>query len=76
MKDKLEKRKAKVVLDKEKVNRLVKYKYGTIEAYLKKFHLTRMRFWQILNRPHLTKDVKCLKDLADNLNINIDEVLL
>ena len=67
---------AKIRLNKDLVNKLVKYKYGTIEAYLQANKLTRMRFWQVLNRPHLTKDTKCLQDLARNLEVNIEEILL
>ena len=68
-------KKCSIKLDKDKVNRLVKFKYGTIENYLKKEGITRMRFWQILNQPHLSKDVECLQNLASKLDVNIQEIL-
>ena len=69
-------KRAAIKLDKEQVNRLVRFKFGTIENYLKTYKITRMRYWQILNEPHLSKDVKCLQDLANNLEVSIEEILL
>lgn len=69
-------KKAAIRLNKEQVNKLVRFKFGTIENYLKANKISRMRYWQILNEPHLSKDVKCLQDLASNLEISIEEILL
>ena len=69
-------KRAAIKLNKEQVNRLVRFKFGTIENYLKACKITRMRYWQILNKPHLSKDVKCLQDLANNLEVSIEEILL
>lgn len=62
-------------VNKEFVNRLVKYKHGTIESFLKCYGITRMRYWQILNQPHLSKEVPCLKRLADFLSVSVDEII-
>lgn len=69
-------KRAKIILDKDKVNKLVKGKFGTIENYLKYAGITRMWYWQILNRPHLTRDTKCLQDLSRNLEVSIDTILI
>lgn len=76
VKDKLAKKKASVVVNKDLVNRLVKYHYGTIENYLKKFSISRMRYWQVLNMVHISKDVKCLQDLASNLQVEVEQIIL
>lgn len=68
--------KSLIKVDKEKINRLVKFKYGTIEKYLKEAGISRMRYWQVLNQPHLSKEVKCLQDLAKNLDVSIETILL
>ena len=67
--------KALVKVNKEFVTRLVKYKHGTIESFLKCYGITRMRFWQILNQPHLSKDVPCIKKLADFLSVSVDDIV-
>lgn len=65
-----------VIVDAEKVNRLIKFKFNTIEAYLQKYSISRQRLWDILNRPHSSKNAKCLQDLANNLEVSIDTILL
>ena len=56
-----------IQVNKDYVIRLIKFKYGTIEKYLKVHKISRMRLWQVLNKPHKQKDVKSLQDLANNL---------
>lgn len=63
-------------VNKDYVNRLVKFKFGTISNYIKKFNMSRMRYWQILNMAHLHKNVKCLTELASNLGVDVEEILL
>ena len=63
-------------VNKDYVTRLIKFKFGTIENYLKTFKISRMRLWQILNNPHIEKNVKSLQDLAKNLDVSIDSILL
>lgn len=65
-----------IQVNKDYVIRLIKFKFGTIENYLKTFKLSRMRLWQVLNMPHNSKDVKSLQDLSRNLEVNIDTILL
>ena len=65
-----------IQVNKDYVIRLIKFKYGTIEKYLKVHKISRMRLWQVLNRPHKQKDVKSLQDLATNLEVSIDSILL
>lgn len=64
-----------VRVNKEFVTRLVKYKHGTIESFLECYGITRMRFWQILNQPHLSKEVPCIKKLADFLSVSVDDIV-
>ena len=68
-------KKAFIKVDQEKVKRLAKFKFGTIENYLKYAGISRMRFWYVLNQPHTSKNIKCLQDLAKNLEISIDTIL-
>ena len=62
-------------VNKDYVNRLVKYKHGTIESFLGYYKITRMRYWQILNQPHLSKEAPCLKNLAEFLGVKVDEII-
>ena len=64
-----------VRVNKDFVTRLVKYRHGTIESFLSCYGISRMRFWQILNQPHLSKDVPCLVKLADFLKVDVDEII-
>ena len=64
-----------VRVNKEFVTRLVKYKHGTIESFLQCYGITRMRFWQILNQPHLSKEVPCIKKLAEFLSVSVDDIV-
>ena len=66
----------KIMLDQEKVKRLIKYKYGTIEKYCQNNNISRMRLWKILNNPHFSPDVKCLQDLSNNLGVSIQDILM
>ena len=68
-------KKCEIKVNKDFVNRLVKYKYGTIEKFLKRYGITRMRFWQILNQPHLSKEVPCLTKLAEFLGVTVEEMI-
>ena len=71
----MSKLKASVRVNKKFVNCLIKYKYGTIGEFLKLYKITRMRYWQILNKTHLSKEVPCLKNLAEFLKISVDDML-
>ena len=64
-----------VKVDADKVKRLIMYHYGSLTAYCLKNGITRTRLYFILNRPHQTKDAKCLQDLANNLHTSIDNIL-
>ena len=67
--------KCEIRVNKDFVNRLVKYRHGTIESFLKCYKITRMRYWQILNQPHLSKEVPCLTKLAEFLHVTVDEIV-
>lgn len=71
----MEKTKKEIRVNKDFVTRLVKYRHGTIESFLGCYGISRMRFWQILNQPHLSKDVPCLVKLADFLRVSVDEII-
>ena len=62
-------------LDRDKVIKLVNFKFGSVKAYAKKYGISRVRFYQIVNKPHLSKDVECLRNLAVNLDVSIQEIL-
>ena len=62
-------------VNKDFVIRLVKYKHGTIESFLGCYGISRMRFWQVLNQPHLSKEVPCLTRLADFLGVTVEEII-
>ena len=64
-----------VRVNKDFVTRLVKYRHGTIESFLGCYGISRMRFWQILNQPHLSKEVPCLTKLAEFLNVKVEEII-
>ena len=68
--------KSMIKVNKDYVIRLIKFKFGTIQNYSKTFKISRMRIWEILNKPHIEKNVKSLQDLAKNLEVSIDSILL
>lgn len=65
-----------IKVNKDFVNRLVKYRHGTIESFLEVYGISRMRYWQILNQPHFSKEVPSLTKLADFLGVTVEEILL
>ena len=68
-------KKSEIRVNKDFVIRLVKYKHGTIKSFLSCYGISRMRFWQILNQPHLSKEVPCLTRLAEFLNVTVNEIV-
>ena len=62
-------------VNKDFVNRLVKYRHGTIESFLDCYGISRVRYWQVLNQPHLSKEVPSLTKLADFLGVTVDEII-
>ena len=68
--------KATIQVNKERVKKLVKFKYGSIENYLKKYGISRQWFELVLSKRHLSKDNKSLQDLSKNLEVSIDTILL
>ena len=68
-------KKCEIRLDKNKVIRLVNFKYGSVKIYAKEKGISRVRFYQIVNQPHLSKNVECLQNLAKDLEVSIDEIL-
>lgn len=65
-----------IKLDKDKVIRLVNFKYGSVKQYAKENGISRVRFYQIINEPHLSKDAESLQKLASNLEVSIETILL
>jgi len=63
-------------VNKEVVKREIVYKYGSLKNYCKHAGYSRARFYQIISTPHLSKEVKCLKDLAKDLNMSVDDIVL
>lgn len=66
----------RIRLNKELVKRYVYFHYGSIKEYCEKNNISRVRFWEIVNRPHLTKNGECLQKLAKNLHVSIETILL
>lgn len=62
-------------VNKDFVNRLVKYRHGTIESFLDCYGISRVRYWQVLNQPHLSKEVPSLTKLADFLGVTVEEII-
>ena len=62
-------------VNKDFVNRLVKYRHGTIESFLDCYGISRVRYWQVLNQPHLSKEVPSLTRLADFLGVTVEEII-
>ena len=62
-------------VNKDFVNRLVKYRHGTIESFLECYGISRVRYWQVLNQPHLSKEVPSLTKLADFLGVTVEEII-
>ena len=69
-------KKCVIRLDRDKVIRLVNFKYGSVKQYAKEHGISRVRFYQILNEPHLSKNVESLQKLASNLDVSIETILL
>lgn len=69
------KSRCEIRVNKDFVVRLVKYRHNTITSFCEVYHITRMRFWQILNQPHLSKEVPCLTKLADFLGVTVEEII-
>lgn len=64
-----------VKVDANKVKRLIMFFYGSLTAYCLQNGITRTRLYFILNKPHSSKDAKCLQDLAKNLKTSIGDIL-
>lgn len=69
-------KKCTVRVKKDFVKRRVQYIFGSVENYCKQAKISRMRFWEIVNTPHLSKDVECLQTMARLLDLSIDEILM
>ena len=65
-----------VRLDENKVIRHTCFIYGSVTAYCLREKISRARFYFILRNPHLSKNEECLQKLANNLKVNIDEIIL
>ena len=69
-------KKCTIKVNKEVVKREVVYKYGSIINYCRHAGISKMRFWQIVNTPHLTKEVECLQRLTRDLGLSIKQILM
>ena len=65
-----------VRVNKDYVKRLVLFKFGSIKNYCHFADISRVRFWKIVNQPHLSKNEECLQKLASYLQVSIDTILL
>ena len=69
-------KKCSVKLNKEKVLREVRYMYGNVHNYCAYAKISTVRFYEIINTPHQSKNAPCLQKLAHLLNTSIDTMLL
>ena len=69
-------KKCTIRVNKDFVKRRVQYLFGSIGNYCKEADISRVRFWEIVNTPHLSKDAECLQKLARFLRVSIDEILM
>lgn len=65
-----------IKLNKELIKRHIKFKYGSIKNYLKCANITKTRFWQIINQPHLSTESPCIVRLAKDLDLTTGEIIL
>ena len=63
-------------VNREFVKRTIQYKYGSIEKYCREEMISRMRLWEILNRPHRSVEEKSLQTLAKNLNVSVYSLVI
>ena len=64
-----------VKVNKEKVIRLVKYKYGDVKAFCKELNVSRQRFYEVINTPHLSKESYALEKISKALDVDVEELL-
>lgn len=64
-----------VVVNQQFVLDQIKLQYGTVADYARCFNMSRKRVYEIIKYPHMSKDVKSLKRLADSLNLSVDKIL-
>ena len=64
-----------VRVNKELVKREVIYKYGSITNYCKTNGISLMRYYELVNSPHSSENVKCLQELSKNLDLSIYDML-
>lgn len=69
-------KRCKVIVNGALVKREIIYKYGSITKYCKYAGISQVRFWEIINTPHFSKDAKCLQRLAQDLDLSIDKILM
>ena len=65
-----------VYLDKKKIIRYVVFKYHSVSAYCRINKISRVRFYEILNCPHCNSDADCIKNLAKNIGLKIEDLIL
>lgn len=69
-------KKCAIQVDKAAVIRRIKFNYGSVSGYAKQKGISRQRLYGIINSPHVSKDVECLKELAYDLGVKIEEIIL
>lgn len=66
----------KVKVAKEEVIRLVCYHYKSVANYCRQKQISRARFYEIMNNPHKSSNVKCLLDLSWDLGVCITDITI
>ena len=69
-------RNCKVKVDKDKVIRLVCYRYKSVANYCRRKPISRARFYEILSTPHRSPIEKCLLELSWDLGVCITDITI
>ena len=62
-------------VDKARVERLIKGKYGTYRAFYNSIGMSRQRLWVIMTKPHRSADEQCIRNLASILGVAVETIL-
>ena len=61
-------------INKSKVSRLIKFRFGTIQEFATMYGVSRMRVWQIMNETY-TKITPNMIKISNALGLKVDEII-
>lgn len=62
-------------VNKARLERLIKGKYGTYRAFYESIGMSRQRLWVIMTKPHRSADEQCIRNLASILGVEAESIL-